>query len=93
MIDVLVPLLVRSDGVHFINEVVEGSPINLLDQARKMFVVDGRGESTHKTANTKLSSSSCRNAPVAAADRGFSPAWGLQHHRLTPIHLIVRTRA
>ena len=34
-----------------------------------------------------------RNAPVAAAaDRGFSPAWGLQHHRLTPIHRIVRTR-
>ena len=24
------------------------------------------------------------NAPVADADRGFSPAWGVQHHRLTP---------
>jgi len=30
------------------NEVVAGSPINFLDQARNIFVVDGRGESTHK---------------------------------------------
>ena len=30
------------------NEVVAGSRINFLDQARNIFVVDGRGESTHK---------------------------------------------
>ena len=30
------------------NEVVAGSPINFLHQARSIFVVDGRGESTHK---------------------------------------------
>ena len=30
------------------SEVVAGSPINFLDQARNTFVVDGRGESTHK---------------------------------------------
>ena len=30
------------------NEVVAGSPINFLDQARNILVVDGRGESTHK---------------------------------------------
>ena len=30
------------------NEVVAGSPINFLDQVRNIFVVDGRGESTHK---------------------------------------------
>ena len=87
MPDVPVPILLPSDRVHFMNEVVAGSPINFLGQARNIFVVDGRGESAHK-----LSTSSCRNAPVAAADRGFSPAWGLQHHQLTPIHRIVRTR-
>ena len=43
MPDVPVPLLLPSDGVHFMNEVVAGSPINFLDQARNMFVVDGRG--------------------------------------------------
>ena len=48
MPDVPVPLLLPSDGVHFMNEVVAGSPINFLDQARNIFVVDGRGESTHK---------------------------------------------
>ena len=46
--DVPVPLLLPSDGVHFMNEVVAGSPINFLDQVRNIFVVDGRGESTHK---------------------------------------------
>ena len=30
------------------NEVVAGNPINFLDQARSIFVVDGRSESTHK---------------------------------------------
>ena len=30
------------------NEVVEGNPINLVDQARNILVVHGRGESTHK---------------------------------------------
>ena len=30
------------------NEVVAGSPINFLDQARNILVIDGRGESTHK---------------------------------------------
>ena len=30
------------------NEVVAGSPINFLDQALNILVVDGRGESTHK---------------------------------------------
>ena len=48
MPDVPVPLFLPSDGVHFMNEVVAGSPINFLDQARNIFVVDGRGESTHK---------------------------------------------
>ena len=91
MPDVPIPLLLPSDGVHFMNEGVAGSPITFLDQARNMCAFDGWGEST-QSANTNLSTSSCRNAPVAAADRGFSPAWGLQHHRLTPIHRIVRTR-
>ena len=45
--DVPVPLLLPSDGVHFMNELVAGSPIYFLDQARSIFVVDGRGESTH----------------------------------------------
>ena len=38
------------------NEVFAGSPINFLDQARNIFVVDGRGESTHKppTPSCKL---------------------------------------
>ena len=48
MPDVPVPLLLPSDGVHFMNEVIAGSPISFLDEARNMFVVDGRGESTHK---------------------------------------------
>ena len=48
MPDVPVPFLLPSDGVHFINEVVAGSLINFLDQARSIFVVDGRSESTHK---------------------------------------------
>ena len=48
MPDVPVPLLLPSDGVHFMNEVVAGSHINFLDQARNIFVVNGRGESTHK---------------------------------------------
>ena len=48
MPDVSVPLLLPSDGVHFVNEVVAGSPINFLDQTRNIFVVDGQGESTHK---------------------------------------------
>ena len=39
-----------------------------------------------------MSNFSCRNVRVPAADLGFSPAWGLQHHRLTPVHRIVRTR-
>ena len=46
MPDVPVPLLLPSDGVHFMNEMV--AVINFLDQARNIFVVDGRGESTHK---------------------------------------------
>ena len=41
--DVRVPLLLPSDGVYYMKEVVAGSPINFLDQARNMFVVDGRG--------------------------------------------------
>ena len=66
-----------------------GSPVTLLDQEHNIFVVDGRGESTRKlpTASCQLPLAGnrlleCdRNAPVAAAaDRGFSPAWGLQHH-------------
>ena len=32
------------------NEVVAGSPINFLGQARNIFVVGGRGESSHKPA-------------------------------------------
>ena len=40
-----------------LHEVVAASPINFLDQARNIFVVGGRGESTHKSANTKLSTS------------------------------------
>ena len=90
MPDVSVALLLPSDGVHFMNEVVAGSPINFLDQARNIFVVDGRGESTQKPPTP--SCSSCRHAPVAAADREFSPVWGLQHNRLTPIYRIVRNR-
>ena len=43
-----VPLLLPSDGVNFMNEVVAGSPINFLNQVRNRFVVHGRGESTHK---------------------------------------------
>ena len=42
MPDVPVPLLLPPDVVHFMNEVVAGSPINFLDQARNIFVVDGR---------------------------------------------------
>ena len=34
MPDVPVPLLLPSDLVRFMNEVVAGSPINFLDQAR-----------------------------------------------------------
>ena len=41
-------LLLPSDAVHVMNEVVAGSPFNFLDQARNIFVVDGGGESTHK---------------------------------------------
>ena len=48
MPDVPVSLLLPSDGVHFMNKVVAGNPINFLDQARDIFDVDGRGESTHK---------------------------------------------
>ena len=48
MSDFPVYLLLPSDGIHFINEVVAGSPINLVYQARNVFVVDGMGESTHK---------------------------------------------
>ena len=48
MPDVPVPLLLPSDGVHLMNEVVAGSPINVRDQARNIFVIDGRGEFTHK---------------------------------------------
>ena len=36
MPDVPVPLLLLSDGVHFINEVVAGSPIIFLDQAHNI---------------------------------------------------------
>ena len=46
MPDLPVPLLLPSDGVHFMNEMV--AVINFLDQARNIFVVDERGESTHK---------------------------------------------
>ena len=57
------------------HEVVAGSPVNLLDQAHNIFVVDGRGESTHKppTISCQLPLAGnrlleCdRNAPVAAA--------------------------
>ena len=42
MPDVPVPLLLPSDGVHFMNEVVAGSHVDFLDQARNIFVVDGR---------------------------------------------------
>ena len=42
MPDVPVSLLLPSDVVHFMNEVVAGSPINFLDQARNIFVFDGR---------------------------------------------------
>ena len=85
MPDVPVPLLLPSDVVHFMNEVVAGSPINFLDQAHNIFVVDGRRESTHKppipSCQLPLAGNGLlecdRSAPVApAADRGFSPAWG-----------------
>ena len=36
MLDVFVPLLLPSDGVHFMNEVDAGSPIYFLDQARNI---------------------------------------------------------
>ena len=63
---------------------VAGSPVNFLDQAHNIFVVDGRGESSHQTptpicqlprAGNRLLECD-RNAPVvaAAADRGFSPS-------------------
>ena len=48
MPDVPVPLLLPFDGVHVMNEVVAGSRVNFLDQARNIFVVDGRGEPTHR---------------------------------------------
>ena len=48
MPDVPVPLLLPSDGVDVINDVVAGSPVNFLDHARNINVADGRGESTHK---------------------------------------------
>ena len=100
MADVSLPLLFPSDGVH--HEVIAGSPINFIDQAHNIFVVDSRGESTDKpptlsyqlllTGNRLLER--IRNSPVAAAaDRCFSPAGGLQQCRLTPIYRIVRTRA
>ena len=56
MPDVPIPLLLPSDGVHFMKEVVRGSPINFLGQARNTFVLHGRGESTHKpqTSNSQL---------------------------------------
>ena len=47
MPDVRVPLLLPSDGVYYMEEVVAGSPINFLDQTRNIFIVDGRCESTH----------------------------------------------
>ena len=47
MPDVHVPLLLLSDGIHLMNEVVAGSPISFIDQVRNTFVVDGRGEYTH----------------------------------------------
>ena len=52
MPDVLVPLVLPSDGVHFINEVVARSPTNALDQARNVLAVDSGGESTHKPRTT-----------------------------------------
>ena len=42
MPEVPVPLLLPVDGVHVMNEVVAGSRVNFLDQARKIFVGDGR---------------------------------------------------
>ena len=48
MPDVPVPLLLPSDGVHLMNEVVAGSPINVRDQARNIFVVGSRDEFTQK---------------------------------------------
>ena len=42
MPDVPVPLLLPFDGVHFMNEVVAGSHVDFLDQARNILVVDGR---------------------------------------------------
>ena len=49
-------LMLPSDGVHFMNKVAAGSPINIFDQARNIFDVDGRGEYTHKppTPSCKL---------------------------------------
>ena len=72
------------------DEVVAGSPINFLDQALNIFVVDSRGESTHKpqTPRRQLPPAVVRLLPpliVVSALLG-----GLQHHRLTSIHRIVR---
>ena len=58
MPDVPVPLLLLSDGVHFMNEMVAGSPFNLLDHAHNVFVVDGRvnlpTNSQHQAVNFLL---------------------------------------
>ena len=66
MPDVRVPLLLPSDGVHFMNEVFAGSPINFLDQARSIFVVDGPGESTHQppTPSCQLPLAAMRLLPL-----------------------------
>ena len=81
--DVPVPLLLPSHGVHFFNEMIAVSPINFLYQARSTFVVDGRGQSTHKppTPSCQLLLAVMRLLPplivVAALHRGCNTTGSL----------------
>ena len=92
-------LLVAVSG-RPLHEVFAGSSISRLHQAQNVFIVDGRGESTHILPNPSSQLAPAdhrwldrdRKALVALTDRGFRRGWRLQHRlRLTLIHRI-RTR-
>ena len=102
MPDVHVPLLLLSDGIHLMNEVVAGSPINVRDQARNIFVVDSRDEFTQKppTPSCQLPLAVMRLLPpliVVSALLGFAtppahshppdrPNQGLTKQQTQPLH-------
>ena len=83
-----------------LHEVFAGSSISCLHQAQNVFIVDGRGESTHIPPNpsSQLPPAGHRwldrdRKALVLADRGFRRVWRLPNRlrRLTLIHGI-RTR-